>query len=124
MQGYFIVYDYWTPPPFNFVHEIFNNSFMDKVGHVAALSPYPVLAAELSPLASPSHRIRALRESLEKLGVNTTVPMTCMQWETVVHRKSLHSVHRSVHLNRIRTGYRRTSVLRESEFRFRTPRHD
>ena len=28
-------------------------------------------------------RIQALRESLEKLGVNTTVPMTCMQWDTL-----------------------------------------
>ena len=31
-------------------------------------------------------RIRALRESLEKLGVNTTVPMTCMQWDTLFSR--------------------------------------
>ena len=33
-------------------------------------------------------RIRALRESLEKLGVNTTVPMTCMQWYTLFSRIS------------------------------------
>ena len=33
-------------------------------------------------------RIHALRESLEKLGVNTTVPMTCMQWETLFSRIS------------------------------------
>ena len=33
-------------------------------------------------------RIRALRETLEKLGVNTTVPMTCMQWDTLFSRVS------------------------------------
>ena len=33
-------------------------------------------------------RIHALRESLEKLGVSTTVPMTCMQWETLFSRIS------------------------------------
>ena len=33
-------------------------------------------------------RIRALRESLEKLGVSTTVPMTCMQWDTLFSRIS------------------------------------
>ena len=33
-------------------------------------------------------RIRTLRESLEKLGVNTTVPMTCMQWDTLFSRIS------------------------------------
>ena len=33
-------------------------------------------------------RIHALRESLEKLGVSTTVPMTCMQWDTLFSRIS------------------------------------
>ena len=33
-------------------------------------------------------RIHALRESLEKLGGNTTVPMTCMQWDTLFSRIS------------------------------------
>ena len=33
-------------------------------------------------------RIRALRESLEKLGVSTTVPMTCLQWDTLFSRIS------------------------------------
>ena len=33
-------------------------------------------------------RIRVLRETLEKLGVDTTVPMTCLQWDTLFSRIS------------------------------------
>ena len=31
-------------------------------------------------------RIRVLRETLEKLGVDTSVPMTCLQWDTLFSR--------------------------------------
>ena len=33
-------------------------------------------------------RIRALRETMEKLGVDTAVPMTCLQWDTLFARIS------------------------------------
>ena len=50
-QDYFLVYDFWTPPPFNnFVHGSFMLD-MDTIDHVAAASG---LLAVVGPLVCPS----------------------------------------------------------------------